>query len=174
MRKLIAVNNSIIEIDDFFWNSSDSLNRLHLASLDDMNSLAEIESRMFDSKSYPVMSVSNFKYLLKKGNALLVVLKEQEEIAGYALINFRKNSTKAHFGSLAIDNSYQKMGFGNILFEGVERISKQAGARILILEIREDNQVLLSRYFRKGYKVILKDENFYADGCSAIRMQKIL
>lgn len=147
-----------------------------LATLDDAATLCAIEGRAFDPRKYDgsMMSLRAARHSIADGNALMIVVPKKGRVAGYALVLFRQDGNLARFYSLAVDPDFQGQGLGTVLFSAVEKISRRAGAKELLLEIRADNEVLKKRYGAMGYRPYRIVPDYYGDGCAAIKMRRAL
>lgn len=148
---------------------------LRMATYDDVAALADLEKRAFRPDLYDSLNTPRtLRYLIGKANALLIVAELGGRVAGYAQITFKSNSDKARFYSLAVDPDFQGAGVGTALFSAVETVCRTAGARTLLLEIREDNDTLRNRYAKLGYAPYRTVADYYVDGAAAIKMQRAL
>lgn len=150
--------------------------QLRLADPGDIEAIAGLEERAFDPALYggSIMSRRSIRNFITRANALLLLAEKDHAVVGYALILFRRTSQHARFYSLAVDPACQGGGVGSALFQAVEDVSRQAGAAELLLEIREDNEILQNRYAKKGYEPYRLVPDYYGDGAGALKMRRAL
>jgi len=135
--------------------------------------LLQLEEVCFNPTLYSsLLTKKSITHLIGSGNGFIIVYKQDNKIAGYAQISFRRNLAAGRFYSLAVHPDLQGKGIANILFSSVEKICKALDAPNVLLEIREDNDTLKSRYEKLGYKQYRLVKNYYPDGCAAIKMQR--
>lgn len=147
---------------------------LRLATRKDVSALGQIEAACFaEGYADKMMSQEDFRDTIGEGTDRIIVAESEGEIAGYALMLVRQETSEADFDSLAVSPAHQGKGIGEILFKAVEAECTTMGLKRLNLEIREDNYTLLKRYHRFGYKCFEIEEGFYGDGAGAIRMYKV-
>ncbi len=150
--------------------------RIRRGRLDDAAALEEIERAAFSDPGYAGMEMSRrrfLEHLRARGNPLFVAVEGEgaaESIRGYALGFVRKDTPYVRFVSLAIKPEDAGKGAGRLLFEAIEDYARDNGYRGVRLEIRADNDRLLSRYTGIGYRVFSTVPGYYPDGCAALRM----
>lgn len=140
----------------------------------DVDALRDVEMQSFESAQYDLISARQFRYLINKGNAEIWAASSDGLICGYIIVLFKKNSAFGRFYSMAVSPAYQGHNIGKILFELAEKIVVQKGCKGMLLEIREDNLKLLSRYQALGYDITRQVPDYYPDGVACIKMKKIL
>lgn len=144
----------------------------------DVPALAEIERIAFDPAHYggALMSARSFLHHVRTGRNILLVAEDQEDksVAGYALGFVRQGSPYIRFYSLAIFPKHNGRGAGPMLFDAVEDYARSHGFRGVRLEVRADNDRLIRRYLRIGYKVFATVPEYYVDGAAATRMMRDL
>lgn len=173
--KTVFVKNANCYINNQkLWDAGIDAN-ISLAELNDIKDICDIETISFNTAQYDSLLTANgIKYLLKKGNGLLLVYRHEGHPIGYAQILFKRNSAKIRFYSLAVLPQWQGKGIANLLFKSVETTCLMVGGDTVLLEIREDNKVLRYRYNKFGYVEFAVIPGYYPDGCAAIKMQRIL
>ncbi len=145
---------------------------------EDADALAAIENVAFEPALYgdSLMSRRSFLHHIRSGrNALLVAVDEDDgSVAGYALGMVKAGSPYIRFYSLAIFPKHNGRGAGTLLFEAIEDFARRKGLRGVRLEVREDNDRLIRRYLRLGYRVFATVPDYYSDGAGATRMVRDL
>lgn len=146
--------------------------KIRLASLSDLNGLCKVEAESFDTTKYHTSSRRQFRHLLTKGQADILVAVNGDDVVGSAVIFYRSTSRFGRFYSLAVRPDFQGGSIGKDLFAAVEKRIKDKGLSGILLEIRGDNAKLLERYIALGYVRTGSLPAYYADGCDGIKMRK--
>ncbi|NLC28269.1 MAG: GNAT family N-acetyltransferase [Campylobacteraceae bacterium] len=141
------------------------------AKLEDLKQLVEIEESMFEKSKYVALTEKEWLRLLKKNSSKILVWRDGDTICGYAL-GIVINKNHIWFNSLAVLKKFQSTPIAKTLFDAIESLAKELELKTIILEIRADNKALFRRYTGFGYKIFKLIENYYPDGCNAIRMIK--
>jgi ribosomal protein S18 acetylase RimI-like enzyme len=102
------------------------------------------------------------------------VAESEGTLLGYALVLFRRGSSRARLYSIARDAQRAPRGTGGALLAAAERAAAAAGALELGLEVRTDNAAALHLYETSGYRATGRRPAYYEDGADALRMTKIL
>jgi ribosomal protein S18 acetylase RimI-like enzyme len=144
--------------------------RVRPALPQDLASLLELEA------SFPSDNLSrrSFRHLLIKANANVLVFEIQNKIAGNVIVLYRRNTSHARLYSLIVDPQHQQQGIARALMQAAEDAARNKGCNFMNLELRPDNEAALRLYERSGYKMIKREEAFYEDGSTALRMQKLI
>lgn len=141
------------------------------ATSSDLAALLQVESQAF---VHDRMNRRSFRWLLRRGNAAVVVAESAEGLLGYALVLFRRGATVARLYSLALAPEARGRGLGGGLLEQAERCARQCGCRALRLEVRVDNPAAIGLYETRGYRRFGRHAGYYADGADAWRYEKPL
>lgn len=141
------------------------------ANLDDLPALIRLENQSFDSDR---LSARNFKHLLKKGNASLLVDEHQNTLRGYVLVLFHQNTSMARMYSLAVDHAWRGHGVGKALIAASEKEALARGVVSMRLEVRLDNEAAQQLYHALGYRAFAVYPDYYEDHMDARRMEKAL
>ena len=145
------------------------------ATIEDAGRLAAIERAAFDPSRYDgLITQRQFRHFAARAHAALIVIEHDGAVAGYALVLFRRGSSAGRFYSLAVDPAIQGAGLGSELFRAAENAVLAHDRSRMRLEIREDNQTLLNRYGKMGYRLALRVPHYYPDGCAALRLERTL
>lgn len=141
------------------------------ASLKDLPALVDLENRGFTRDNF---SVSQFKYLLTRGRATILILEFGKRQAGAAIMLWRKNVSVGRLYNIVIDPRYQGHGLGGKLLAACENEAISHNCHILSLEVRADNIGGIAFYGKHGYAVSEELPDYYADGSGGLRMVKSL
>lgn len=140
---------------------------------EDIDALAAIEKACFEAGyADKMLSREDFASVLDDASMTVFCCVEDGEVVGYASLFHEADGAPLNFDSLAVSPDHQGKGLGEKLFRHVERYCEENKVPQLNLEIKETNYALLRRYHRYGYTCFHVEQEFYADGWSAIRMKK--
>lgn len=141
------------------------------AARDDLDAIAKLER-----DSFPEDQVSRraFLYALRAPQHPLIAAEIDGELAGYALVALRKDSRGARIYTLAVDSRFSRRGAGFALLQACEKYARRHGRAALRLEVRYDNKAAIALYEKFGFRPSGEHEDYYADGATALRYQKIL
>lgn len=139
------------------------------ATLSDVPALAALEAAVFPPESYgpDVLNAAKFRYFLSKGNAVILVQKDDDAISGYILLLFRRGVKTARIYSVAVAPAAQGRGLGLALFTAAEAYCRAKGYSKIMLETRADNANLQKLCLGRGYKLLKKVPEYYHDGMAA-------
>jgi ribosomal protein S18 acetylase RimI-like enzyme len=141
------------------------------ATLEDVPVLAELERQCFDTDR---LSTRNFRYLLTRGNASLIVDEEAGAITGYSLVLFHRNTSMTRLYSFAVLPTRQRGGIARALLSASEKIAVENGFVTMRLEVRKDNARARGFYEKAGYRAFSTYPDYYEDHVDAVRMEKAL
>lgn len=137
----------------------------------DISHLLRLENESFSTDK---LNQRNFRELIKKSSADVIVIEKNAEIIACAVILFRKKSTVARIYSLAVTKTFRHQGIASKLCQYIELQAKKRGCSSLILEVRTDNAPAIEFYKKQDYHAFGIYQHFYTDGLDAIRMRKLL
>jgi len=103
-----------------------------------------------------------FKHLIKDDNTSFLIIENDENIMGYAVMVIRETKNLsilvkrkfAYLDDFAIDSKYQKQGLGSALFSECVRIAKVNDVSVLELNVWEFNQNAITFYENLGMKTL--------------------
>ena len=145
--------------------------RLRPATGADLDALVDIETRAFDGDIISRRSLHRF---LTASSATSVVAEFAGRIAGYALVLFRPNSAAARLYSIAVDPDVRGRGIGPALIAAAEAAALARDCVWLRLEVHENNTHAIARYRKAGFRQFGQRSDYYADGGTALLMEKRL
>lgn len=141
------------------------------AELTDIAELLHLEQQCFAQDR---LSARQFRWMLCRANAWLLVAQAGTQLSGYVLVLFRRRTSLARVYSLAIAASARGQGLGRRLLSLAEDHARQRHCTALRLEVRTDNPVAIALYERHGYRCFARVESFYQDHTPALRYEKRL
>lgn len=143
------------------------------AHIGDSDTLYAIEQHVFETQSYHIITRRQYRYLLTKANAdILLAEKKGGESCGAAVLLYRKNADYARLYSVGVLAAYRGQGAGAALLRAAEERARQKGLREMRQEVREDNGALIARYRTNGYTPYGTSENYYPDGAACVKLKK--
>ncbi|MDH4261473.1 MAG: ribosomal protein S18-alanine N-acetyltransferase [Spirochaetia bacterium] len=137
----------------------------------DIQNLLEIEEDSFTNSR---LKKRQFLYLVKHGKCDFIICEYDKKVAGYAISQFRKNSTEARIYSIAIHSQYRKKGFGIALLKEICSCAVQRGCKSIRLEMDISNEAGKNFYKKMGFNENGKIFNYYGNNKDAVRFKKIL
>jgi ribosomal protein S18 acetylase RimI-like enzyme len=115
-----------------------------------------------------------FRHAVRSPTIDLLVADGDTGVAGYALLQRRRNSRTARLNSIAVRPGAAGKGLGKILLEAAEARARAKGCTHLRLEVRADNKPARTLYEKAGYRRFDVVEDYYEDGEAAWRYEKEL
>jgi len=137
----------------------------------DLDRLVEIENAAFSGDR---LSRRALRHLMRSESAALILAGDGEQIAGYAVLLFRRGTTIARLYSIAVDPALIGRGIGARLLESTEAEARLREREVVRLEVRADNAAAIALYERVGYRAFGRRAAYYQDGEDALRMEKKL
>jgi ribosomal protein S18 acetylase RimI-like enzyme len=144
---------------------------IRLARPADAAALAALELRCFPGDR---MSLRQFRRHLAGGRNLVLAACRNGSLVGSAVVLLRAGSAVARLYSIAVDPAARGEGLGAALLAACERGARRRGARLLRLEVRQDNAAAISLYAAHGYLRTGSYKAYYDDGADAWRYQRAL
>ena len=139
------------------------------ATLDDLDSLLELEQKCFITDQLSRRSLRRF---LSNEQSVFQVAKQAEIIVGYLLVTFHRGTRLARLYSIAVDPEWRGQGVARKLINNGEEESQRRGALYLRLEVNNTNQSAIGLYHSLGFKEFGLLQDYYEDHSDALRMQK--
>jgi ribosomal protein S18 acetylase RimI-like enzyme len=149
--------------------SSEAL--IRLARIDDLPGLARLEQDCFQGDR---LSRRQFRYLIRKANAAVLVLEQAEALLGNAVLLFSRATSVARLYSLAVHPDHRGQGLGRRLMQAIEVEAWRHQRAYLRLEVRQDNPVALQLYQSLGFRRLGEYPDYYDDHMGAWRLEKSL
>ncbi|MEJ2344704.1 MAG: GNAT family N-acetyltransferase/peptidase C39 family protein [Gammaproteobacteria bacterium] len=141
------------------------------ATVQDLEALVAIEDRCFVADR---LSRRNFRYMLTKANAAVLVDVHDGVLRGYVLLLFHAGTSLARLYSIAVDPRFRGLGIGEALVAAAERAALDADCVYMRLEVRKDNAASSALFAKHGYRPFGTYLDYYEDHMAAVRMEKDL
>ena len=145
--------------------------KIRPARLDDVNALLAIEEESFDTDK---LTRRKLRHLITRGHCALLVGAQCGEVAGYALLLFRRGVPTARIYGLAVASSHRGRGLGRRLLVAAETEARRHRCRRLTLEVATSNRQAVRLYRKQGYSLLARLGPYYEDGARASRYVKSL
>lgn len=134
----------------------------------DLDALERLEQHFPSDR----LSRARFRYLLRHGHADIRVCENGGEIAGNAVVLYRRGTTIARLYSLVVRPDHQRRGIARALLRDAEMAADARGCREMRLEVRHENISAIGLYRKSGYRTTGTIADFYEDGSEALKMSK--
>ncbi|MFN2348676.1 MAG: peptidase C39 family protein [Thioalkalivibrio sp.] len=141
------------------------------AEVPDIPALVALEQRCFQTDR---LSRRQFRYMLTKANAHVLLSEVDGLINGYVLLLFSRGTSMARLYSIAVDESARGQGIGQALVEAAEEAARERECAYLRLEVRKDNSASIALFTRLGYEPFGEYGDYYEDHMGAWRYEKSL
>ncbi len=139
-----------------------------VASIDQLDSLLEIEGRCFITDNF---SRRQFNYLLEKAKAISLVCHSAGRMHGYLVCLKPALPRPARIYSLAVIPELRGMGIASGLLQRTLKILKKQGYQRCRLEVRAKDKKTQALYKRFNFKIIGQVAEYYGDGADALKME---
>ncbi|QFY90883.1 peptidase C39 family protein [Magnetovirga frankeli] len=141
------------------------------ARVTDIDPLATLERACFDGDR---ISRRQFRYLIAKANASVLVLEREAELVANAVLLFSRATSVGRLYSMAVTPAARGKGLGKRLLKAAETEAWAHHRAYLRLEVRKDNAAALALYHSLGYRRIGEYPGYYDDHMDALRLEKSL
>lgn len=112
----------------------------------------------------------DFPAELRRSYALLQVARQGGSVVGFLLA--WRAADELHLTDLGVTARARRRGIARVLVAELRRAGELAGARVILLEVRENNQAALGLYGGLGFHELDRRARYYADtGEDAVVMQ---
>lgn len=141
----------------------------------------EITFRMLkeeDLKDVERIENSSFKYpwplealkfeLLENPFCISLALESSGKFIGYAFLHIA--SDFSHLVNIAIEKNFRGIGLGEKFLRHILKVSRNAGVKRVVLEVRKSNIVAIKLYEKVGFSILREQKAYYQDGESALIM----
>lgn len=115
-------------------------------------------------------SYNVFKSELENINSKYIVLKNNDEIIGFAGIWIALD--EAHITNIVVKKSYRHQGYGAMLLENLIKLAKSLNLKIITLEVNETNTFAIKLYKKFEFENLGIRKKYYKNTENAIIMTK--
>ena len=122
---------------------------------EDLEAVHRIERQSFSSP----WSIGAFLAELAAEHSRSWVVEKDEKIVGYAIGWFIAD--EFHLNNIAVDRRARRHGIASFMLERMLQIAREAGVRIIRLEVRRSNTPAIHLYKKYGFKVEGVRKNYY-------------
>jgi len=144
---------------------------IRTAAKDDLDALEAIEKRCFSGDK---LSRRSFKSLIKPGAHSTSIILSNGVASGYSIVLFRTGTSLARLYSIALDPDFRGQGLAQQLLMHAETQARDRDCLFMRLEVRVDNPAAIALYEKLGYVAFDRIDDYYEDGCTALRFEKPL
>lgn len=137
------------------------------ATEDDLDDVFRIE-KQFGVNAF---SRGDFKGVLKKPCRIFNVIVNINEVVGYYILKWRRNTRVGWLYSIAVDLDHHRKGFGGMMLLDAIEESWWMGFKRLKLEVSDINPGAYQLYKKHGFVDTGFVDSYYPDGSNAIKME---
>jgi ribosomal protein S18 acetylase RimI-like enzyme len=137
----------------------------------DIDALVALEAQCFDDDR---ISRRQFRHLLKRGHAALLVATVDDGPVGSLVLLFSRGTATARLYSIAVNPRMRGRGIARALVERAEREAWEHERPWMRLEVRKDNVASIRLFESLGYRRFGTHIDYYADHMDAWRYEKAL
>ena len=101
-----------------------------------------------------------------------LVAEDEGVVVGHAVASVVADI--AELQRIAVDPRHRRTGVASELLDAVVALAREGGADRLLLEVREDNHAACAFYAARGFAEIDRRARYYADGTTAVILEKDL
>jgi ribosomal protein S18 acetylase RimI-like enzyme len=141
------------------------------ANAGDLDALVALEIACFKGDR---ISRRQFNYLLKKGNASILVAELDGKLVGDLVLLYSRATSVARLYSIAVDERMRGKGIARMLMQAAEKEAWDHRRAYLRLEVRKDNHAAIRLYQSLGYRRLGEHPDYYDDHMDAWRFEKSL
>ena len=141
---------------------------------EDFNALYALEERCFQP---PFRFERRYmRQLVARPRAAVWIAEEGEQMAGFAIVDWRKNKNSiiAYIQTIEVAPESRGRGIGRELLTRIESSASQAGASVIWLHVEAENPSAIRLYEAQGYTCEGRQENYYPLGRAALIYRKRL
>lgn len=145
--------------------------RYRAAQLEDLQQLLLLEQACFDADR---ISRRQFRHLLSRANAAVLVAAEGQRILGDVVVLFNRATSTARLYSIAVAPEARGRGLARKLVAEAETAAWQQERAWMRLEVRKDNTASIHLFESLGYRRFGEHREYYEDHADAWRYEKTL
>lgn len=141
------------------------------AQLSDARALEALEKACFESDR---ISHRQFRHLLSRANAVLLVAEHLGQLLGDVVVLFNRATSTARLYSIAVAPSSRGQGIARRLVQAAEAAAWDRQRAWIRLEVRKDNSASIGLFESLGYHRFGEHPHYYQDHADAWRYEKTL
>ncbi|MBA6151334.1 GNAT family N-acetyltransferase [Gelidibacter maritimus] len=141
------------------------------ATLEDLESVHQIETLSFDDGSYPPFVLRQFFDI---SHEYFLVAEDEGKILGYVLGNINKNTSQGWVLSLGVHPESRGKKLGKLLTEKLVELLENDLSTEICLTVHPDNTMAKKIYENLGFKAVKTFDNYYNDLEARLLMKKQL
>jgi len=141
---------------------------LRRASSEDLDGIDRLEEVCFGERRFTREHVA---WVLRNPD-MPTVVETEGGLRGAIMVAVDK--TQARVLSVAVDPAHRRRGIATRLMAAAESLSRERGARAIVLEVGVSNVAAFEFYRKLGYKVAARLSHYYSWGEDAFGMTKSL
>lgn len=138
----------------------------------DLDTLTAIEAAAFAPDDR--FARRNLRRMLASRSAWVAIAEAKGAPAGSAILLLRKGARTARLYTLASDPAFSGQGVGKALIAACVAETVRRGCDCLRLEVRASNARAIALYQRSGFSLLKEKKAYYADGESALILERDL
>lgn len=138
----------------------------------DLEALIALENDFFGADHR--ISRPSFRRFISSPKSSLIVAEVGGKVAGCALVNYRKGSTRARLYTIAVGRGFQRRGIARRLLAEAEKAARGRGSSVIRLEVREDDPGAIALYESSGFTRFAKRSRYYEGTVDALLFEKPL
>jgi len=139
------------------------------ATANDINELVKLENISFETDR---LTHRNFRWMITKANAHLMIAEVEGQFAGYGLALFHEGTSLARLYSIAMYPHFRGFGLGRKILEKLEEAAAAHDCVYMRLEVRPDNASAIRLYENMGYRNFSRKLDYYEDHADALCYEK--
>lgn len=137
----------------------------------DLDGLVRLEEAAFATDR---LDRRAFRHAIASPTILALAAGPSDSLAGYVLVQVRRNSRLGRLTSIAVAPDAAGRGLGRTMLAAAETAARETGCDRLRLEVRADNEPARRLYERAGYGRFATVDDYYEDGTAAWRYERAL
>lgn len=138
--------------------------------LSDLSQMVEIEKENF---SKPWTYKTLYYEVVVNDKSFFYGAFIDDVLVGY--LGFWKIFDNIDVISVAVANKYKRQGIGTLLFDILDKVSKDLKAKTISLEVRVNNTAAINLYKKHNFVILREIKNYYAESNeNAYFMQKTI
>lgn len=144
---------------------------IRVATIADLDGIMAIEHEAFAADAW---SRDMFAADLVRATSIYLVVDDGGIVRGYAGVSVLPGGGEADVLTIAVAASLRGHGAGRALLRGLIEESANRSARVIFLEVREDNAPAIALYRSEGFEEMGRRPAYYSDGTTALTMRRPL